>query len=150
MLMGLHEKTHERVGENQIMAWKKYRRNAVGKYRNHKVTRDGIEFASVKERNRYDELLLMQKAGMIYGLEIQKKFVLIPTQREPDTVGKRGGKHRGKVIERETVYIADFTYYTKGGDLVVEDVKSPATKTPQYLIKRKLMLYVHGIKIKEV
>lgn len=132
------------------MAGRYYRHRATGKYHNHKVTRDGITFDSTKERNRYDELILMQKAGMIHGLELQKKFVLIPAQREPDTIGVRGGKHKGKVIERETVYIADFTYYTKDGELVVEDVKSPATKTPQYLIKRKLMLYVHGIRVKEV
>lgn len=132
------------------MAGRYFKHKATGKYHNHRVEMDGYTFDSTKERNRYAELKLMQKAGMIYGLELQKKFTLIPTQREPDTVGKRGGKHRGKVIERETVYIADFTYYTKDGELVVEDVKSPATKTPQYLIKRKLMLYVHGIRVKEV
>lgn len=131
-------------------AWNRYR-NSGGKYRNVKATSaDGREFDSTKERNRYEELLLMQKAGMIYGLETQKKYILIPAQREPDTVGARGGTHKGKVIERETVYIADFTYYTKEGDLIVEDVKSPATRTPQYKIKKKLMLYVHGIRIKEV
>lgn len=132
------------------MAGRYFRNKATGKYHNHKVEMDGYTFDSTKERNRYAELKLMQKAGMIYGLELQKKFTLIPTQREPDTVGKRGGKHRGKVIERETIYIADFTYYTKDGELVVEDVKSPATKTPQYRIKKKLLLYVYGIRIREV
>ena len=120
------------------------------KYHNTKVKVDGIEFDSTHEKNRYLRLKMMQSAGMIHGLELQKKFVLIPTQREPDTIGKRGGKHKGKVIERETVYIADFTYYTKDGEFVVEDVKSPATKTPHYILKRKLMLYVHGIRVKEV
>ena len=94
--------------------------------------------------------MAMQKAGMIHGLELQKKFVLIPAQREPDTVGKRGGKHKGKVIERECSYHADFAYYTKDGDYVVEDVKSDITKTEQYKIKRKLMMYIHGIRISEV
>lgn len=132
------------------MAGKYYRYRAMGKYHNHKVTRDGITFDSTKERNRYDELILMQKAGMIYGLELQKKFVLIPAQREPDTIGARGGKHQGKVIERECAYYADFSYYTKDGEHIVEDVKSEATKTEQYKIKKKLMLYVHGIRVTEV
>ena len=131
------------------MAWHNYRRN-TGKYHNHKVTIDGETYDSKKEMHRYSELCIMQKAGMIYGLERQKKFVLIPAQREPDTIGARGGKHKGKVIEKECAYYADFYYHTKDGDAVVEDVKSEATKTPQYILKRKLMLYIHGIRIKEV
>lgn len=132
------------------MAWRNYRRSGTGKYHNHKIERDGEKFDSAKEYRRYCELKLMEKAGMIHGLERQKKFVLIPAQREPDTVGKRGGKHKGKLIEREVVYYSDFFYYTKEGDAVVEDVKSEATKTPQYILKRKLMLHVHGIRIREV
>ena len=132
------------------MAWRNYRRGGTGKYHNHKVEHDGEKFDSAKEYRRYCELKLMEKAGMIHGLERQKKFVLIPAQREPDTVGKRGGKHKGKLIEREVVYYSDFFYYTKEGDAVVEDVKSEATKTPQYILKRKLMLHVHGIRIREV
>ena len=120
------------------------------KYHNHKVTRDGIQFDSARERNRYDELKLMEKAGMIYDLEMQKKFLLIPPQREPDEIGKRGGRIKGKLIERECSYYADFAYYTKDGEFVVEDVKSEATKTEQYKIKRKLMLYVHGIRVREI
>jgi hypothetical protein len=95
-------------------------------------------------------LKLMQSAGMIHGLTRQKKYVLIPAQREPDTVGKRGGNIKGKLLEREVSYIADFMYYDKDGNVVVEDVKSPATKTKEYILKRKLMLYVHGIQIVEV
>ena len=133
------------------MAWKYYRKQAKGKYHNKKAkSADGKDFDSTKERNRYEELLLMQKAGMIFGLETQKKFILIPTQREPDTVGARGGTHKGAVIERECAYYADFAYYKKGGEYVVEDVKSEATRTEQYKIKRKLMLYVHGIRVQEV
>ncbi len=133
-----------------LMAWRNYRRNSTGKYHNHKVERDGIIFDSQKELRRWEELKIMEKAGMIHGLERQKKFVLIPAQREPDTVGKRGGRIKGKVIEREVVYYSDFFYYTKEGDAIVEDVKSEATKTPQYILKRKLMLHVHGIRIREV
>lgn len=120
------------------------------KYHNHKIIIDGVTFQSRKEARRWEELKIMEKAGMIHGLERQKKFVLIPAQREPDTVGKRGGRIKGKVIERECAYIADFCYYTQDGEYVVEDVKSEATKTEQYKIKKKLLLYVHHIRIREV
>lgn len=52
-----------------------------------------------------------------------------------------------KLIERGVYYIADFVYY-RDGEYIVEDTKGVRTK--DYIIKRKLMLYVHGIKIKEV
>ena len=120
------------------------------KYHNKQIVFDGEAFDSKKELKRYQALLLQQKAGMISGLERQKKYTLVPVQREPDTVGKRGGRHRGKVIEAECAYYADFVYYDADGVLVVEDVKSPATRTKDYIIKRKLMLYVHGIRVKEV
>jgi len=138
------------------MSWNNYggrhkgRPAGAGKYHNSPKVVDGIQFDSTKEARRYTELKLMQKAGMISGLELQKKYVLIPTQREPDTIGARGGRHRGKVIEKECSYYADFAYYDKNGEQVVEDVKSLATKTPQYAIKRKLMLYIHGIRVHEV
>jgi hypothetical protein len=125
------------------------------KYGNRKIERDGIIFDSVKEYNRFRDLSLLEKAGKIENLQRQVKFVLIPAQREPDTVGKRGGIKIGKTIEKECAYIADFTYLvrTKTTDgilleLVVEDTKGYRTK--DYIIKRKLMLWVHGIKIKEV
>lgn len=136
------------------MAWQNYyalqKRGSKNKYRNNKTTVDGEEFDSIKESRRWLELKLMESAGMIHGLERQKKFVLIPAQREPDTVGKRGGKKKGKVIEHEASYYADFAYYDKDGNMVVEDVKSPATRTKDYVLKRKMMLYFHKIKIIEV
>lgn len=68
------------------------------------------------------------------------RFTLIPTQSKD-----------GRVIERPVVYVADFKYWdNRTGEVVVEDVKSPATKTPQYVIKRKLMLFRFGIIVKEV
>ena len=130
------------------MAWHNYRRTS--KYHNSKVIVDGESFDSIKEARRYQELKLMQSAGMINGLKRQVKFVLIPAQREPDTTGKRGGKKKGALIERECAYYADFAYYTKVGEYVVEDVKSEATKTEQYKIKKKLMMYVHKIRIHEI
>lgn len=125
---------------------------AKAKYRNRKIEVDGMTFDSVKEYNRFRDLSLLEKAGKIENLQRQEKFVLIPAQREPDTVGKRGGIKKGKTIEKECAYIADFAYLQRIGggllELVVEDTKGYRTK--DYIIKRKLMLYLHGIRIKEV
>ena len=90
---------------------------------------------------------MMQRAGQITGLRCQVPFRLIPTQREPDIIGPRGGRKLGKVIEHGVVYVADFVYF-RNGEQVVEDAKGFRTK--DYIIKRKLMLWVHGIRIKEV
>ena len=75
---------------------------------------------------------------MIKDLSRQVKFVLIPSQRDEN----------GKVIERECSYKADFMYYDEAGETIVEDVKGFRTK--EYIIKRKLMLYQYGIRIREV
>ena len=106
------------------------------KYKNQKVTCNGIKFDSKKEANRYSELLLLERAGAITNLELQVPFELIPNQ-----------KINGKVVERACKYVADFSY-TENGQRVVEDTKG--FRTAEYIIKRKLMLYVHGIRIKEV
>ena len=119
------------------------------KYGAKKITQNGITFDSKREAKRYGELLLLERAGAITELQRQVEFVLIPAQREPDTIGKRGGVIKGKVIEHKCSYVADFVY-KEDGKLVVEDVKSPITKTKDYVIKRKLMLWVHNIRIKEV
>lgn len=119
------------------------------KYKNKKViAADGSVFDSKKELRRWYELQAMQAEGKIHNLERQVKFTLIPTQREPSTIGKRGGLHLGKVIEKECYYLADFTYNLPTGEKVVEDAKGFRTK--EYAIKRKLMLYIHGIRIKEI
>ena len=120
------------------------------KYRNTKVTVDGVTYDSKKEYRRFCELSLLEKAGEITDLRRQVEFELIPAQREPDTIGIRGGIKKGKLIERKVTYIADFVY-TENGKNVVEDVKSAATrKDKTYILKRKLLLYIHGIRIKEV
>lgn len=116
------------------------------KYGNKKLTVGGITFDSKTEASRYRDLYFLEKAGKISNLQRQVKFILIPAQYEPDTVGKRGGVKRGKLIERECSYVADFIY-TEDGKQVVEDTKG--FRTADYKIKRKLMLYVHGIRIKE-
>ena len=121
----------------------------MNKYHNRKARSfDGIIHDSRKEARRWNELLLLQRAGQITDLKRQVKFVLVPAQREDDIIGKRGGIKQGKLIEKECSYIADFTYTDKNGNFVVEDTKG--IKTKDYIIKRKLMLYVHEIRIKEV
>ena len=120
------------------------------KYGNKKITVDGITFDSRREYNRYRELKLLERAGQIQGLELQKKFVLIPAQYTTFArYGKKGQRLKDgrKCLEKECAYIADFVY-TENGQPVVEDTKGMRTK--DYIIKRKLTLYVHGIKIKEV
>ena len=105
------------------------------KYGAKKVTLDGIEFASRKEAGRYCELKIMQQAGLIRDLKMQEEFELIP----------RCGK------ERPAKYHADFSYtIVETGERVVEDVKSRATKTKDYILRRKLMNWRHGIQIREV
>ncbi len=110
----------------------------MSKYRAKKVYVDGYKFDSKKEASRYVELKALLAAGEIKNLRMQVPYELIPHQ-----------KINGKVVELACKYYADFQYEYKG-DLVVEDVKSKVTRTPAYIIKRKLMLYIHGIRISEV
>ena len=89
-------------------------------------------YDSKREYQRSLELKALQESGDISNLQEQVPFVVIEKQQG----------------EREAKYKADFTYYTKDGQFVVEDVKG--MKTPEYILKRKLMLKVHGIRIVEV
>ena len=134
------------------MAYRWQRTAKTNKYNAKKVSVDGIEFDSKKEARRYQELLLLQKAGEIYMLERQKVYELLPAQREPDSVGKRGGVIKGKLLERAVEYVADFVYTDKNGKTVVEDVKGfrEGGAYAVFVLKRKLMLYRYGIKIIEV
>ncbi len=119
----------------------------MNKYHSRKITRDGEVFDSIKEYRRYCELKLLEKAGEIYDLERQVKFLLVPAQYESSEAGKKGRRKRGKLAEREISYYADFVYY-RGNMLVVEDAKGIRTK--EYIIKRKLMRYFLGIKVEEI
>lgn len=119
----------------------------MSKYHSKKVIVGGEVFDSRKEYRRFCELSLLQKAGAITELQRQVEYELIPAQRGPDTVGVRGGIKKGRVIEQKCSYVADFVY-KENGKTVVEDTKG--FKTKDYIIKRKLMLWVHGIKIKEI
>ena len=126
------------------------------KYGNRKVEYDGILFDSKKEAQRYYELKLLQRAGVISELELQKVFELIPAQYETfPRYGKTGKRLQDgkRCIEKSCVYKADFTYM-QDGQLVVEDAKGyrdPASAAyAKFVIKRKLMLHVHGVKIMEI
>lgn len=116
------------------MSWKR-----VGKFNNTRTydPETGQKFDSMKEYRRYKELRLLEQAGEIQDLKCQVKFILIPTQRDSQT---------GKAIESECSYIADFTY-TENGKEIVEDVKG--FRTPVYKLKKKMMLYQYGIRIRE-
>lgn len=112
------------------------------KYKNKKVIYDGIKFDSKKEANRYAELKMLEKCGAIKELQLQKKFELIPSQYE-FVNGKK------QCVERSCNYKADFYYYDNNlKKWCCEDTKG--FKTPEYIIKRKLMLYIHNIKIVEL
>lgn len=100
------------------------------KYHNVKVETPEGRFDSKKEAERYYELKLMERAGLITGLARQQRYELIPK------VGN----------QRPTYYYADFVYI-KDGKLVVEDVKG--TKTEVYKLKKKLMRWRYGIEITE-
>ena len=104
---------------------------------------DGIKFDSEKECRRWCELKMLEKTGEVTGLERQVPYELIPSQYEVTADGSRG-----RCIERAASYVADFVYRDKEGKLHVEDAKGMRTK--EYVLKRKLMLHVHGIRIEEV
>lgn len=111
------------------------------KYGNRKVERHGILFDSIKEADRYDELLLLQKAGEIANLECQPKLLLYSgnTPVRGDT-----GRHMS--------YVADFAYFeARSNKRIIEDVKSKATKTRLYKLKKAVLVATYpGIEIREV
>ena len=126
------------------------------KLKNKKVTVNGITYASKKEARRHPVLLEMENNGDITDLQMQVKFVLIPAQYETfERYGKKGQRLKDgkRCIEKECAYVADFVY-KKDGELIVEDTKgyrNPSSSTYAYFVlKRKLMLWVHGIRITEI
>lgn len=126
------------------------------KYGNRKVVVDGITFASQKEADRYWELKLLQRAGRISDLQLQREFELIPAQYETyPRYGKTGKRLQDgkRCVEKSCTYKADFCY-KQDGKLIVEDTKGyrdPASAGyAKFVIKRKLMLWRYGIKVVEV
>lgn len=111
----------------------------MNKYRNKKITIDGITFDSIKEGKRYKELKLLEKAKEITELKLQVPFELLAKY-------EINGKKRQGIK-----YIADFAYIDiRTKKYVVEDVKSPATKTQVYKMKKKLFEQKYGIEISEI
>lgn len=100
------------------------------KYRNKPTVVDNIRFDSKREAARWQELKLLERAGKITNLTRQVKFPL----------------------DVEGVHIANYWSdfcYDEDGEVVVEDVKSTATKTRVYLIKKNLMRALYRIAIRE-
>ncbi len=112
----------------------------ANKFRAKKQDIDGITFDSKKEARRYLALKAMQDSGRIECLECHVVYLLIERQKKPS------GGH-----ERAACYTADFRYRDSDGRIVVEDVKSePTRKKADYILRRKLMLLVHGVELAEV
>ena len=109
---------------------------AMSKYGNRKTEINGMVFDSKHEAERWIELKYMERAGLIYGLQRQVKFEVIPNIYE--------GK---KVVQRSASYIADFVY-RRGSEQIVEDAKG--VRTDVYKLKKKLMRWKYGIDIQEV
>lgn len=102
------------------------------KYRNKKVTIDGITFDSKAEALRWWDLRQMEREGFITDLERQVRLPLI-------VQGQKVG-----------VYIPDFRYRDETGQVVIEDVKSEPTKTPVYRLKKRMVKAIYGIDVTEV
>ena len=150
--MGLNSKDLARLGpraQKQVLqklgAQQRAREN---KYHNEKDSRGGIRFDSKKEARRYDELMILLRAGKIRDLKLQAQFTLQESYVTP-------GGERVRAIR----YVADFAYERAtapdcAGDIhwlpVVEDVKSQATKTDKYKIKAKLFRERYGFAITEI
>lgn len=128
----------------------------MSKYKNKSTCVNGLTFQSCKEANRYLKLSEKQRNGEISSLHTQVKYVLIPSQYETyERFGRKGQKLKDgrRMVERECAYIADFVYVDNAtGETVVEDVKGYRRDGAYniFTIKRKLMLYLKGIKVNEV
>ena len=110
----------------------------MNKYNAKRHVIDGVNFSSIKEAKRYCELCILLKAGEIKSLQLQVPFELAPAVKFDD-------EQRKKPALR---YFADFVYFDKVGNKIVEDVKGFETK--EFRIKRHLMVTVHGIQVKIV
>ena len=131
----------------------------ASKYKNRKVEIDGQVFDSAKEASIYRDLKAAAARREIDRFETQVKFVLLPNQRDGScsTLTQNGRwcltvtPGKGKVIERECAYIADFVVHHLDGEVAVIDCKSSMTRgLPVYRLKKKLLRLVHGIEIQEV
>jgi hypothetical protein len=105
----------------------------VSKYHNHETLYQGIQFDSRREASRYQELLWMQRAGLICKIELQPRYDLVVN------------------AQKLGFYRADFRYeMVSSGQVITEDVKSVATKTAVYSLKKKLVKALYGVEVVEV
>lgn len=117
------------------------------KYHNEKTDSLGIRFDSRKEARRYEVLLLRLSAGEIRNLKLQRDFTLQEAYTTTDGQRIRAIRYRADFCYEELYPDAQ---QPVGWQVVVEDVKSRATRTREYIIKRKLMLEKYNIEIQEV
>ena len=111
-----------------------------GKIQHHKVRAGNEEFDSIAEHDRYLELLVMEKAGVIRELECHPRYEILPPQKTP------AGKQNFKPV----IYTPDFRY-KRGGKTIVEEVKSEYSRHEKdYVIRRKLIFYTLGIYVEEI
>lgn len=138
------EKLLAQQRERALNAKKQPQSGKQNKYRNQPTERiaEGgktLKFQSKLEARRYDELMLMLKAGQISDLKLQPQYTLQEAYTTPE----------GNRI-RAIRYDADFSYIDADGKTVVEDAKSNATRTRVYSMKRKLLHERFGITIVEI
>ena len=111
--------------------------SSYNKYGNKKTQYKGISFDSKKECEYFIYLESLEAQGEISELQRQVRFELQPSF-----------KFKGKTI-RSICYVADFTFKDKNGNLHIVDVKG-GILTPEYKMKKKMLLYKHGIEIEEI
>lgn len=121
------------------------------KYRNTKVEFQGIKFDSKREMQRYMVLKDAETKGLIQDLKMQVKFELIPAVKETYIKHlKTKEKECERTLQLPITYTCDFAYI-KDEELVVEDVKISASLLPkEYVLKKKMMFALKGIKIREI
>lgn len=102
------------------------------KWNAKRIVVDGTTFDSMAEAYRYSELKWLRDDGQIAGLKVHVTYPI---------------EINGEVVCR---YIADFVYIDEMGELVIEDVKSPVSRTDVYRLKKKLMRVVNGLEVREI
>ncbi len=98
------------------------------KYKNKKITQDGIQFDSQSELDYFNLLVELEKKGIIEGFEEQVKYEL----------QERFIAYNGEAI-RSINYIVDFIVRYKNGFKIAVDIKGMSTQQGE--MRRKMFLY---------
>ena len=118
------------------------------KYGNKVVETAEGKFDGKNELRRWWFLQEAEREGRITHLRRQVEYTLLPKQTHVEV---QHLKTKDKIVEvfdeHPVTYLADFVY-EKDGKTVVEDFKG--VRTDVYVLKRKMMLFFNGIKIREV